>query len=153
MSGRAGRTGFDTRGDAIVICTTKKQVDYTRDTLLQPFQAKLTSALSGPRLVRSLLEIIASQVVGSLPQIAIFIKSTLVYELAELEKCAKCHDDWIHNQVLFGEARVADTEKEEKKSPLEDFVSSFDIAKFVDSQNGTSISDDSTNYSCKNCIF
>lgn len=81
MSGRAGRTGFDTRGDSIMICKNPKQLKYSRDVLLQPFEAKLSSAMNGSRLVRSLLEIISSQVVGSMEQIAIFIQSSLVYKL------------------------------------------------------------------------
>ena len=57
---------------------------HTRDYLLQPFTAKLSSALTGSRLVRSILEIVASQAVGSLYELGIFLKSTLKYELANL---------------------------------------------------------------------
>ena len=79
MSGRAGRTGFDSRGDSIMICTDTNQLKYSRDVLLQPFETKLSSAMNGSRLVRSLLEIISSQVVGSMSQVATFIQSTLVF--------------------------------------------------------------------------
>jgi len=34
MSGRAGRTGFDTRGDVVIIVNNGQQMKYTRDNLL-----------------------------------------------------------------------------------------------------------------------
>jgi len=65
MSGRAGRTGFDTRGDSVMICKDTNQLNYTRDYLLKPFKAKLSSALQGTRLVKAILEVIASQAITS----------------------------------------------------------------------------------------
>ena len=34
MSGRAGRTGFDSRGDSIMVCTDNNQLKYSRNVLL-----------------------------------------------------------------------------------------------------------------------
>lgn len=101
MSGRAGRTGFDTRGDVVIVVNNGQQMKYTRDNLLQPFTAKLSSALTGSRLVRSLLEIVASQAVGSLYELGIFIKCTLKYELATLMKCMLCSSGYHQTQSLF----------------------------------------------------
>jgi hypothetical protein len=41
---------------------------------MKPFKCELKSALSGPRLMRSLLEIIASNVVSCFPHIRLFIE-------------------------------------------------------------------------------
>lgn len=90
MSGRAGRTGFDSSGDSIMVCTNAQQLKYCREVLLQPFQAKLSSAMNGSRLVRSLLEVISSQVVASLRQISIFIESSLIYQLTQKPSCSRC---------------------------------------------------------------
>ena len=70
MAGRAGRTGFDTSGDVVVITSTAEQMKHTRNVLLIPFQAKLTSAMFGSRLIRSILEVIASIAVCSLSELA-----------------------------------------------------------------------------------
>lgn len=64
MSGRAGRTGFDAKGDSIMICNIQ-QKEYVLE-LMKPFTCELKSALTGTRLMRSLLEVIASNVVLSL---------------------------------------------------------------------------------------
>ena len=82
-SGRAGRTGFDTRGDVVIVTANQQQLKHTRNVLLQPFTAKLSSALNGSRLVRSLLEIISACAVESLKELSQFIQSTLVYQLAK----------------------------------------------------------------------
>jgi replicative superfamily II helicase len=70
MSGRAGRTGFDTRGDVVIVTANQQQLKHTRNVLLQPFTAKLSSALNGSRLVRSLLEIISACAVESLKELS-----------------------------------------------------------------------------------
>jgi len=41
MSGRAGRTGFDSKGDVIIIVNSGVQMEHVRNVLLQPFTAKL----------------------------------------------------------------------------------------------------------------
>ena len=101
MSGRAGRTGFDSRGDSILLCKDQEQLSYCREVLLQPFQAKLTSALAGSRLVRSLLEIIASQAVNSMAQIGTFLETTLLFALTQSDKCSICMATFEANQLMF----------------------------------------------------
>ena len=61
MSGRAGRTGFDSEGDSIMIC--KNDELALVENLMKPFMCELKSALTGCRLMRSILEIIASGLV------------------------------------------------------------------------------------------
>lgn len=79
MSGRAGRTGFDSKGDSVMLCSAQ-QKDYVLD-LMKPFKCDLKSALSGVRLMRSLLEIIASNIVPNMPALRVFLDQTLKYTL------------------------------------------------------------------------
>ena len=48
---------------------------------MKPFKCELKSALSGTRLMRSLLEIIASNVVTSFAQLRLFLQQTLKFNL------------------------------------------------------------------------
>ena len=54
---------------------------------MKPFQIELKSALTGPRLMRAILEIIASGVIESRDDILMFLKQTLVYALASDLDC------------------------------------------------------------------
>lgn len=54
---------------------------------MKPFKCDLKSALSGTRLMRSLLEIIASGVVQSFSQLRIFLEQTLKYTLQTKQRC------------------------------------------------------------------
>ena len=87
MSGRAGRTGFDSSGDSIMICTKDEHENYFLSELLKPYKVDLTSALTGPRLMRAILEVIASGLTQSLEEVETFVEQTLVYQLASAEKC------------------------------------------------------------------
>lgn len=85
MSGRAGRTGFDAKGDSIMICSGPQR-EYVLD-LMKPFTCNLKSALTGSRLMRSLLEIIASNAVQSFAQIRTFLMQTLKHSLQKKLRC------------------------------------------------------------------
>ena len=89
MSGRAGRTGFDSEGDSIMIC--KNDELALVENLMKPFMCELKSALTGCRLMRSILEIIASGLVECLSDIDFFLKNTLKYTLMTKEECSKCY--------------------------------------------------------------
>lgn len=54
---------------------------------MKPFTCELKSALTGTRLMRSLLEVIASNVVTSFSHLEIFLKSTLKYTLTKKDHC------------------------------------------------------------------
>jgi DNA polymerase theta len=88
MSGRAGRTGFDAKGDSIMVCS-KEHVAYVQD-LTKPFQCKLVSALTGVRLMRALLDIIASGSITSMPDISCYLRNTLKYVLCTRNECLSC---------------------------------------------------------------
>ena len=87
-----------------MIAGTPSQARFSRDVLMKPFTAKLSSALDGSRLVRSLLEMIASQAAGSLRELAVFVRNTLKYQLAKPEPCAACTGEVLFLQDLLGES-------------------------------------------------
>ena len=101
MSGRAGRTGFDAKGDSIMVCN-HDQIPHVQ-SLIKPFKCQLKSALTGCRLMRSLLEIIASGSISSLFDLDFFIKNTLKYTLCNNETCANCFKNFEFNEELFSE--------------------------------------------------
>lgn len=57
MAGRAGRKGFDLRGEAIALCTDASDASRTAQLLSAPVQP-VRSALLGMRLARLILELI-----------------------------------------------------------------------------------------------
>ena len=57
---------------------------------MKPFKCELKSELTGQRLMRSLLEIIASNVVMSFSHIRVFLESTLKHTLCKKKSCSKC---------------------------------------------------------------
>ena len=140
MSGRAGRTGFDSRGDAIMVCG-QEQVEYVQE-LARPFnyaEGTLTSALTGERLLRTILEVIACEILSSLPDLLLFLSCTLKYTLCSRTTCPQCSPSHHHlnfNNILFknyagkelekGEAEEIEAvyrrfEEEIKRFRIEDF--------------------------------
>ena len=132
MSGRAGRTGFDTRGDVVIVTNQIQQMKHTRNFLLQPFTTKLSSALFGSRLVRALLEIVASQAVQSLSELSTFIESTLIFQLTKQDKCGGCENSQSSVQKMF------------KSNQIGDYLAQFDVKKFCEMEN--------LNYECRSCL-
>ena len=65
-----------------MICTKEEHESYFLSELLKPYKVDLTSALTGPRLMRAILEVIASGLTQSLEEVETFIERTLVYQLA-----------------------------------------------------------------------
>ena len=86
-----------------MICTNYYEVNHYKEELSKPFVAKLSSAMNGSRLVKSLLEIISSKFLTTMEQIAIFIKQTLVLQLTVCEKCNRCSDSFETNRGIFGQ--------------------------------------------------
>jgi replicative superfamily II helicase len=86
MSGRAGRTGFDAKGDSIMVCS-KEYIPHVLE-LIKPFECKLVSALTGSRLMRSLLVIIASGSITTMVDVGEYLKNTLKYVLCVKSECS-----------------------------------------------------------------
>jgi replicative superfamily II helicase len=99
MSGRAGRTGFDSEGNSIMICRPEYR-EHVSD-LMKPFSCQLKSALTGPRLMKALLEIIATNSVSNLEHIRLFLESTLNFTLCEQQLCSLCQESYSQNKILF----------------------------------------------------
>ena len=91
MAGRAGRTGFDSSGDAIMLCT----IDEKRklDAMLAPgLDRPLLSALQPLHLCAALLETLNLGFVRDEPALQTFLRSTLLFTLAAPphEPCSIC---------------------------------------------------------------
>jgi hypothetical protein len=71
---------------------------HVKDHLFKPFTAKLSSALYGSRLLRSLLEVIASQAAQSLKELALFISCTLKFQLTKTQSCDFCKSRFDRTQ-------------------------------------------------------
>lgn len=52
-----------------MICTKDEHESYFLAELLKPYEVELTSALTGPRLMRAILEVIASGLVENTDEV------------------------------------------------------------------------------------
>ena len=137
MSGRAGRTGFDAKGDSIMLCH-KDEVSHVLD-LIKPFQQELTSALTGSRLMRSLLEVISSGSISTFKDLKCYLSNTLKYTLCSIDSCSSCYKSQECNQALFVESPGQETYLK-----FEKFLDDFQLQQF----KATISRDD-----CRNCLF
>lgn len=98
--------------------------------------------MNGSRLLRSLLEILSSQVVASMGQIATFIQSTLIYQLTRKKFCYRCKDSVLANKKIFNlegqrdEIRDSPDSLEKLQDPenlslFQKFRSTFRMENFV----------------------
>lgn len=70
-----------------MICNKDEHESHFLAELHKPYEVDLRSALTGPRLMRAVLEVLASGLVKDLEETWIFLEQTLVYQLASEEKC------------------------------------------------------------------
>lgn len=85
---------------------------------------------------------IASQAVGSLHQMQVFVSSTLQYQLAKLASCSLCSSNFDITQSLFDK-----TPSLEASGYFKSFLAAFDVKQFID------IDKIKTNYGCRNCLL
>ena len=151
MSGRAGRTGFDSKGDSIMICR-KGDISHVQD-LIKPFKCELKSALTGSRLMRSLLEFIASGSIQSIRDLDVYLKNTLKYALCTKDECVHCFKNSEFDNILFGRNYYRNhhpneeiTEKQKKKiyDQFQVYLNQFKLEYFQED-----ILDDN----CRGCIY
>ena len=137
MSGRAGRTGFDSKGDSIMICNPQQMAHV--DELVKPFKCELKSALTGSRLMRSLLDVVASGSSPSMYDLAYFLNNTLKSVLCTKDKCVYCEGKLEHNQALFSNIENIDV-----YNKFIEYLDNFEIVHFRS---------DIINDECRGCIF
>ena len=82
--------------------------------------------------MRCLLEVIASQAIDSLPQLRVFIESTLLYQLCTAKQCDLCKPTFKFNQSLFGLSQETDEIGQliDVKADFQEYLSTFDLKKF-----------------------
>ncbi|CAE7203256.1 TEB [Symbiodinium necroappetens] len=83
MAGRAGRVGFDTEGECIVMARTLKEADEARALFAAQLQP-LRSALGKERLVRAVLEVISLGLVRTVEEL----------EVRFARKLFRCCEEW-----------------------------------------------------------
>lgn len=83
MAGRAGRVGFDTEGECIVMARTMKEADEARALFAAQLQP-LRSALGKERLVRAALEVISLGLVRTVEEL----------EVRFARKLFRCCEEW-----------------------------------------------------------
>ena len=104
MSGRAGRTGFDTFGESVMF-TDAKTINHVKSNLLKCTFDKhnLASTINEYSLRRVILEIIASTAVKSFVEIGIFLNKMLKVQLIpeENHSCFKWKETKSRNKSIF----------------------------------------------------
>jgi len=102
MSGRAGRTGFDTFGESIMLWD-KDNKEHVENVLLKADfnENKLESTIDVYTLRRAILEVIASTSVKSFREIGTFLSKLLKFELLEVEKWQKCDHSYHINKWVY----------------------------------------------------
>lgn len=89
MAGRAGRPQFDTEGEALLLAKEEKAFRWLMDRyILRDSEAIYSKLAAKPALRRSILGLIASKVVGTVPELLQFFEKTFYgfqFEAALLE--------------------------------------------------------------------
>lgn len=88
MSGRAGRTGFDSSGDSIMICSMEEKRKL--DLALSQKQRVLVSAMSPLHLCSSVLELIRLRIIAHQNHLLSFLQQSLLFSLATDSHCSRC---------------------------------------------------------------
>lgn len=115
-------------------------------SLMKPFHCELKSALNGVRLMKSLLEVIASNIVQSFKDLRIFLESTLIFNLLPKQCCHLCSHSIESNTLLFSNDSNTDQDK------LRDAYLQYQLSLYDFDLNQIK---ETSNYDdeCKNCLF
>lgn len=140
MSGRAGRTGFDPKGESVIICSAKEKPKVQSDILHCPAQ-NIKSGLSYQELSKGILEVISSGLVTHLSELKDFLTQTLRHFLCTLDCCDRCTFSYTSNLLLFY--------KDNKPPPCE--LTKFWL--YLNSNNTLECNEEQYTESCRNCLL
>ena len=142
MSGRAGRTGFDPKGESIIVCNAKEKARIQSE-VFSSFNQNVKSGLNHQELSKGILEAVSSGLVLHLSELKQFLEQTLRWFLCTSDYCHRCNYSYSENLLLF----------DKTKKPFKDAPELMNLWIYLNTHNTLEYDDTQLNEQCRNCLL